>query len=375
MVQMDKSIKNAGEQATRHIEYIDMLRVLSMISVVFLHTAAGSLRADIGSSVWHFSNVITALMSTSVPIFFMISGAVLLGNPKTADIGYTLRHRLPKVLVPFLVWSLVAVAYYAALSFHSNGTVDYAAAVKRLAGITSQPTTVHLWFMYVLIPLYILSPILKKLVDAMDRRMVCYVLILWVLFSSVFPTLAALLPSHFKSFFTFNGSFNLNFLTGYAGYFLAGYYLMNYEGRVSKKLLTIIILADTLLISMGTWWKTISAGEYTEVFKSYSKIFMLVLSVAIFMLAKELFKDRRLGRLASSAVRVLSGLSFGIYLVHNLLVDLISRIIGLWPAPSITVLVGCGLAVLLISMICIFILSRLKPFCFVFTGMKYKKHM
>ncbi len=359
-------------EETKHIEYIDVLRVLSMVFVVFLHTAAGSLRGNLGSPVWHFSNIITAVMSTSVPIFFMISGAVLLSNAKTLSVSYTLKKRLTKVLIPFIVWSLVAVAYYAALSYKANGAVDIGAALKRLINMPGQPTTVHLWFMYALIPLYILSPILKRLVDSMDRKLVFYVLALWIIFGSILPTIAAFMPEAYRPLFVLNGSYNLNFMTGYAGYFIAGYYLMEYKGNVSKEFIAAIILADTVIISIGTWWKTSGAAVYSEMFKSYSKLFMLILSVAIFLLFKEMLKGRRLPGLASRLVQFMSGLSFGIYLLHNLLVDLISRIVGLWPAVSVSMLLLCWLAVLFASAFCIFILASLKPFCYAFTGLKYE---
>ena len=50
-----------NQQMTKkeRIEYIDVLRVISMLSVVFMHTAAGSLRGNIGSLTWHVSNVLT----------------------------------------------------------------------------------------------------------------------------------------------------------------------------------------------------------------------------------------------------------------------------------------------------------------------------
>ena len=62
--------------------YIDFLRIFSMLSVIFLHVVADLLRVKYGSLEWHFSNLITSVISVAVPVFFMISGAMLLNNDK-----------------------------------------------------------------------------------------------------------------------------------------------------------------------------------------------------------------------------------------------------------------------------------------------------
>ena len=82
----------------RRLDY-DLLRVLSMAGVVYLHTAAGALRQPIGP-LWHFSNLVTSLATAAVPLFFMLSGALLLNQPQTASLRTLFRRRLPKVVVP-----------------------------------------------------------------------------------------------------------------------------------------------------------------------------------------------------------------------------------------------------------------------------------
>ena len=47
----------------------DLLRVASMVGVVYLHTAAGALR-QLGTPLWHFSNLLSSLATAAVPLFF-----------------------------------------------------------------------------------------------------------------------------------------------------------------------------------------------------------------------------------------------------------------------------------------------------------------
>ena len=360
-------------EATRseRIQYLDVLRVLSMLAVVFLHTVAGTLRAFFGSSQWHFANGVSSLATAGVPLFFLLSGALLLSGERSASVGYTLKKRLPRVLVPFLIWSLLAVAYYVVMTWLVKGAPDWTTAVGKLKHLPAQPTAVHLWFMYALIPLYFLSPFIKKLLDSLDRSLIIYLFSLWAFFSVVLPTAAGFLPASLTSIVTLDPRYDLSLMAGYAGYFVAGYYLMRLERRVSPWLLGGVVVADVFVIALGTWLKTGAQGSYSEVFKSYTRLFVVILSCALFLLCKELFRARRLGRAAAAAVGFLTPLAFGIYLVHNLLVDLLSRLVPWWPATSIGIVVASYLAVLAASVVLIFVVSRIKPLCYVLTGQVY----
>jgi surface polysaccharide O-acyltransferase-like enzyme len=357
--------------ALERVQYLDVVRVLSMLAVVFLHSAARSLRAGYGSSVWHFVNVLTSLMSAAVPLFFMLSGALLLSSPHTLSVGYTLRKRVPRLLVPFLVWSVLAVAYYFAIEWRATGTPDWAGAIDKLKHLPSQPTAIALWFMYALIPLYILSPLIKRLVDSLSREAAIYLMALWVFFSCILPTVASFAPQSLRPIFTLDSRYDLSVMAGYAGYFVAGYYLMRLRRPVPKKWLAAVIGVDLVAISLGTWGKTAQLGAYSELFKTYTHLFTVVMSCALFLLCKELARDRALGKVAATAVGMLTPIAFGVYLVHNLLVDLFSRLTDWSPAGSIPLMVAYYLVVLVASVALIAALAAIRPLCWVLTGQRY----
>ena len=56
-----------------HVDYFDGLRIFAALCVIFMHTAAGPLRAGVNTD-WHLLNVCTSLAFTAVPLFFMMSG-------------------------------------------------------------------------------------------------------------------------------------------------------------------------------------------------------------------------------------------------------------------------------------------------------------
>ncbi len=358
---------NEGAHSGR-IQYLDVLRVLSMLSVVFLHTAAGTLRANYGSLTWHFANLLTSFMSASVPVFFMISGALLLQSRRTLSVKYTLGKRLPRVLVPFLVWSLVAVGYFLLVHRGPDGSLDWAMAVEKLKNLPARPTAVHLWFMYALIPLYILSPFIKKLIDSLGRDLVIYLLAIWVIFSSLLPTVTTFLPVAYRPLVVLDSRYNLSIMAGYAGYFVVGYYLMRMRTPIPRKILILVVVVDTICITAGTWWKTTSLGVYAEGFKTYTGLFVLVLSCALFLLFKELVSERRLRGVVGPAVRFLAPLAFGVYLIHNLVVDYMARLVPWFPASSVPILIASYVVVLAISMAFIAVASQIWPLRYILAG-------
>jgi surface polysaccharide O-acyltransferase-like enzyme len=360
-----------------NIEYIDLLRVVSMFSVVMLHVMSGTLWTGFGSLTWHGANILSTIMSASVPIFFMISGATLLGSEKTNSISYTLKKRFPKLFVPFLGWSFMAIVYYFLLQYSVSGNFDRSIILSRLLYMPSQATTIHLWFMYAIIPLYLISPLLKRMVDGLDEKSYVYGLFLWFIFSSLLPTVSSFISDAFRPLFVLNREFSLHFLGGYLGYFLAGYYFHRFEKKIEKKILLLLlgsaIFLNTMLISWGTWWRTLNLGSYDESFKVYSGVFTVGLSLCVFLFFKEWIREKPFKKTTMKFLKFLSQISFGIYLLHNLLVDYLSNLIPLWPANSFAHILLSFLIVLVSSILIVVILVSIKPTCFLFTGISYEQ--
>ncbi|MDP4109834.1 MAG: acyltransferase family protein, partial [Bacillota bacterium] len=244
-------------------------------------------------------------------------------------------------------------------------------AINQLKNLPSKPAATHLWFMYALITIYILSPLLKKLMDSMTENLARYMFAVWAVFGALLPTAAFFARPGYRALLSLDPSYNLNIMNGYLGYFLFGYLFFKSDIRFSKRSLLCILTADTLFIALGTWLATTRIGQYTEMYKGYTRAFVFVLSIAAFLLAKEAFTGRRLSKKAGPAVKFLSAVSFGVYLVHNLLVNFISQKINLYPAGSVHVLFCCYFAALFVSIVFIVLLASIKPVCFLFTGLTY----
>ena len=147
----------------KHVHFFDHLRLIAAISVIYMHVAADPLRAGITAD-WHIINVFTCIGFIAVPLFFMMSGYLLLSNPKTEDIGVLFKKRLPKLLIPLIGWTFVALFWIFLNDKSFPGTVD------KLISALHTPVFVHFWYVYTLIAIYVVSPILCAALRNLNKK-------------------------------------------------------------------------------------------------------------------------------------------------------------------------------------------------------------
>jgi len=93
------------------VNWIDNLRVLATISVIFLHVSA-SVTAKFGSIsfiTWTIGNIYNSSVRFCVPIFVMITGALLL--PKDYEISDFLKKKFIRVVLPFVFWGIIYLLF------------------------------------------------------------------------------------------------------------------------------------------------------------------------------------------------------------------------------------------------------------------------
>ena len=350
---------------SRRYDY-DLLRVLSMLGVVYLHTAAGALRSFSYHSLWNFSNLISVLVTPAVPLFFMMSGALLLSEDKTSDLDQLFRRRIPKVLVPLLCWSGVTLAY----NFLRG---DPQATFTSLTRLLNTPVLVPYWFLYALIPMYLISPLLKAMPAPLPRRQWDYMMALWVVLTLGLYTVRSFVPDAWELVFTEHWTLNLNMIGGYLGYFLLGAYLERLEKLPSRKVLAGAVVFLVAFAAVGTRWDTYDKMMYSDRFTNYLTLFTMALSVSIFLLAKSCLRGKEeKGRL----LPLLAGNSFCVYLLHPLVLrvgeKLWTRFTGLLGPANIGQQVFFYLCIAVVCIVGSILLSSIPGLCYLFTGQTWK---
>ena len=348
-----------------HFYYIDYMRIFAMVCVVFMHAASNALRMYLLSDNWMALNAVTSLAFCAVPLFFMISGQLMLTSEKTGQVGYVLRKRIPKLLVPLIVYSAIASAW---LIYLRTGDFTVGGWLETLKGGLTEPVMVHFWFMYTLIGMYLISPLLYgglKLLSASAGRLALGIFIAAVV---ILKTLHLFSPATLGSFLPYKVISELWFFNGHIYALLIGFFLCTIKRRIPNLLLIIAAIADLALIIWGTRWLTGRADAYITTFQSQNHALEIFLAMCIFLLCKQNL-NRPFGKL-NSLLKPLANLAFPIYLLHNVVIS----ILYFYDVPHEKAL-HVGLVTILTIVICYIIiktLATIRPICYLFTGMSWK---
>ena len=122
--------------------------------------------------------------------------------------------------------------------------------------------------------------------------------------------------------------FHLDFVLGYSAYYVLGYRLSRFGQQVPSALIVVVAVASTLVTVLGTWGLSANAGSFNKAMYGNMTANVLACSAALFLLARN--GREAAGRLMGNAlVSALSRRSYGIYLVHPLVIDVLRDAFGL----------------------------------------------
>ncbi|MCI8478294.1 MAG: acyltransferase family protein [Oscillospiraceae bacterium] len=330
-----------------------------MFSVIFMHTAAGLLRGAVNMQ-WWLLNFCTSFAFTAVPLFLMMSGYLVLSSRKTLDVTFLCKKRLPHLLVPLAGWTVLAILR--GLLLEENLTLR--TFLSRLVKSFNEPAAVHFWYMYLMIALYVISPILYGGLHSLDRRGHLYVAAL-LAFVTVQTMLTALLPDRWDKLVAFDLAFKLKIFGGHLCTFVLGYYLGGLKHKIPNWLLASGALSLWMIISLGTYWLTVQKGEYTSTFQSQSAGFEVALAACIFLLFRQNARPSAFFRWVPVVP-----LSLPIYLMHNLLLAAFQTA-GHFPRGFFSTVRMTAVNALL-CFLAVKTAATIKPLCYLFTGMHYQ---
>ena len=193
------------------IKYLDLLRIVAISMVVMLHTGAYYQSTELAATTTLLS-FLTALSSCAVPLFFMISGALLL----SPEYDLSVRRIVVKLIKLFIVWTVWSAVY---ALIDNPGAGFHTLVVRTFKG------PFHFWFFEYLAAVYLLSPLMKALVSYQNGKFVKYILICWFALGIIKYTLNGI-QWHNEELNVLTGKVHFE-LAGFSGYFLLGYFLSN----------------------------------------------------------------------------------------------------------------------------------------------------
>ena len=321
------------------IGWIDLLRVLACFLVVFSHSCdafVAQFDADRASFLTGVS--FGSLVRASVPLFVMMTGVLLLPVAPGYNLVSFYRKRVGRVLPPLVFWSLVLpVLMYLYFNFVNPATHNPQIAVDSYNGTTLVQRlytfifnfnfdTTPLWYLYMLIGLYLLMPILNCWLVQASRHELKVVLGVWGV-SLLLPYVKMLAPV-----LGYQGNFgNMELLgmcdwniygtfyyfSGFIGYLILAYYLKTYPLQWSWNK-TLAIMVPMFLVGYAiTTGGYILTQEHFPGNYAYLEIVWYFTGINVFMMTLPVFVIvQKIGLRPRRWLSKLASLTFGIYLCH-----------------------------------------------------------
>ncbi|MBE7011928.1 MAG: hypothetical protein E7415_04560 [Ruminococcaceae bacterium] len=281
---------------------MEYLRVFSCLMVILGHISNWYMREypDLPMDSYICALLFNGICRVSVPIFFMISGALLLEQP--TDFKKNLK-RTSDILIKLVVWTLVFIVW----------DFFYLGEGYSLRAIFSVPVRVHFWFLYVLFGIYLTIPLWRKLVEGASWGLIKY-------FSFIFIIVTAI--TSFINMMKMGISYEIPLVGSscYAGYFIMGFIIRHYinEIKIKKWICISVLIACVSATNLLTLFTSVKTGVHVELFSSFCSIFVALPAMIIFYMVMKMKEPKE-----QKWMHFISKHSFNVYMMHVFFLDII----------------------------------------------------
>lgn len=282
---------------------MDFLKAFAIVGVIVIHVSAAGCRRELGSLNWLAALFWGSVTRASVPIFLMVTGALMLDPEKEITQRELWTRRIPRLLLALLAWALAYKIYHLA-----EGRLSAAGLVRAVKQVLVFRHQNHLYYLHIALLVYALLPGTRIIAAHAGRRTLEYLLALWAVLGIVYPTVRPLWP--FTLLRGIPTQYGLNLAYTGVGYGLLGWYLRRYAAHPRRWALT--AAAGLLLTLGGTAALSLRAGEFRETLLEGASPGVALLAAGV---CGWTFSALR-GRTAPRTVGILARASFCVYLVH-----------------------------------------------------------
>lgn len=281
---------------------LDGVRIVAMFMVILIHISSKGFQTM--GPHWWAVNAFESVSRTSVPMFFMLTGALLL--PRDHSVG-SLVKRIGRVALPLFVWSLLYLTWYKEVGMERHDWIPL---------IIDGPVVGHLWYLYSLIAAYCFLPVIAGFYVTARPRAMAFVLVVWFFASSVLPTVHDLAGRGFIGI-------NWSFFYIYPLYMVVGAVIGN-RLRVTQAVLTLSIFAWTASLfatAWLTWANSVGSPKMNESFYEYYSPAVFIGAIAAFICIRRMTAaavDTRI--FSADLIGSIGRLMFGVYLLHPMVI-------------------------------------------------------
>lgn len=216
---------------------LDILRVIAIFLVIWQHSSEFyyiTPTLHIAKEAAPVVGIINSYARICIGLFVMISGYLLLPMKQTT--GQFFRRRFTRVLFPWLFWCVVYAVY---ITVKNHGGITEVLTDIAHIPVNFATEVGHLWYVYMLLGLYLLVPIISPWLRSCSKRELQFYLVLWGI-TTLLPYLHLVWPQLWGETY-WNPTPTLYYFTGFAGYLVLGHYVRRY-GVLSQWLSWLLVI-------------------------------------------------------------------------------------------------------------------------------------
>lgn len=355
------------------IVFADWLRCVACFLVMLVHASENFYAADssgLAGNVAYLANEANrfwvafydgGIARTCVPLFIIISSFLLVPMKPGQTMGQFYKRRFLRIIPPMLVFMLL----YCFLPL-AWGALSWEQALADLKNLPFNFPSMagHLWFMYPLISLYIIIPIISPWLEKASKRDERIFLAFFV-FTTFMPWIRTFITSELWGECFWNRFNGVWYCAGYIGYLVLAHYIRHHLDWSSRKRLTVGImcfLTGAAFTTWSFWWKGVPGQNIETPLLEWSWEFctpnVLLATFGAFLMFTCIHTSK-----APRVVTGISNLSFGMYLMHLFfLVPVAGLVIGGDPAnPLLPVWLAIPV-IAIVTYVCCAITAKLLSF-------------
>lgn len=326
---------NILKERKERIVWLDAIKVIAIFMMIAVHCTDNVTPAE-RSEPWYllWGSLYGSLMRPAIPLFVMVTGALLLPVKETSGTFY--KKRIPRLIVPFLIWSMLYNLFpwiTGVIGLDPSIINDFFAwaepnqslssALENIAMIPFNFSSfaIQMWYVYLLLGLYLYLPIFSAWVGQASKKEKEFFLVLWSV-SLFIPYLREYLTGNLWGTCSWNEFGLFYYFAGFNGYLLLGHYIIHHTSESSWTKLVAIGIPMFAIGYCVTFFgfKTVTAvpgqtEEMVELFYTYCSPNVLMMTLPIFMMARKIKLKRGLAR---SITESISTCTFGIWMSHYL---------------------------------------------------------
>ena len=322
-----------------NVGWIDALRVIACLMVVFSHCCDPFVAHFDANREMFLTGVFSgSLVRPCVPLFAMMTAVLLLPIKSGTTINQFYRKRIGRIVPPLVFWSialpLMAFFYFTVVSPNTPNpqlsVSDYTTGtlLQRLYTFVFNFNfdTTPLWYLYMLIGLYVIMPILSSWLVQATQKELKTLLYIWGI-TLVLPYVKMVAPllgytgnyGHMGLFgecdWNVYGTFY--YISGFIGYLILAYYLKNYPLNWSWKKMAFICIPMFAVGYAITSIGYVITNAYFPGNYAYLEILWYFAGINVFMMTFPVFiAIQKLNTRSRKWLSYAAKLTFGIYLCH-----------------------------------------------------------